>query len=250
MSRKPLIAANWKMYKTPAQAEEFVKALLPLVANQTRAEIVLCPSATSLATVVAAVKDSGIAVGGQNMHYRGRGRLYRRDVSTDVEGRGRDARHHRPLGARQYFDETDEMVNQKILSAVKHNLTPIICIGETLEEREAGKTEEVLMRQCQKGAQGRGPGERRELRDGLRAGLGDRHRSHGDARDGRPGSLPYPQPGGTPVGTQGSRRHPHSLRRQREAGQRVGAGQSAGDRRRTGRRGQPRPVSFSKIVHY
>ncbi len=149
MLRKPLIAANWKMYKTPAQAKEFVKALLPLVANHSRAEIVLCPSATSLATVVAAVKDSGIAVGGQNMHYAEEGAYTGETSPLMLKAVGAT---HVIIGhseRRQYFDETDEMVNQKILSAVKNNLTPIICIGETLEEREAGKTEEVLMRQCQ-----------------------------------------------------------------------------------------------------
>jgi triosephosphate isomerase len=147
--RKPLIAANWKMYKTPAQAKEFVKAFLPLVANHTRAEIVLCPSATSLPTVVAAVKDSGIAVGGQNMHWAEEGAYTGETSPLMLKAVGAT---HVIIGhseRRQYFGETDEMVNQKILSAVKNHLTPIICIGETLEEREADKTEEVLLRQCQ-----------------------------------------------------------------------------------------------------
>jgi triosephosphate isomerase len=149
MSRKPVIAANWKMYKTPAQAEEFVKKFLPLVAEQTRSEIVLCPSATSLATVVAAVKDSGIAVGGQNMHHAEEGAFTGETSPLMLKAVGAT---HIIIGhseRRQYFGETDEMVNQKILSAVKHQLTPIICVGETLEEREGGKTEEVLLRQCQ-----------------------------------------------------------------------------------------------------
>jgi len=147
--RKPVIAANWKMYKTPAEAEEFVKAFLPLVAGQTRAEVVLCPSATSLAAVVAAVKDSDIAVGGQNMHYAEEGAYTGETSPLMLKAAGVT---HIIIGhseRRQYFDETDEMVNQKILSAVKHSLTPIICVGESLEEREAGKTEEVLLRQCQ-----------------------------------------------------------------------------------------------------
>jgi len=147
--RKPVIAANWKMYKTPAEAEEFVKTFLPLVAGQTRAEVVLCPSATSLAAVVAAVKDSDIAVGGQNMHYAEEGAYTGETSPLMLKAAGVT---HIIIGhseRRQYFDETDEMVNQKILSAVKHSLTPIICVGESLEEREAGKTEEVLLRQCQ-----------------------------------------------------------------------------------------------------
>src|ERR1700751_3259018 len=149
MPRKPLIAANWKMYKTPAQAEEFVKKFLPLVAEQTRVEIVLCPSAISLAAVVAAVKDSGIAVGGQNMHWSEEGAYTGETSPLMIKAVGAT---HVIIGhseRRQYFGETDEMVNQKILSAVKHQLTPIICVGETLEEREGGKTEEGLCLQCQ-----------------------------------------------------------------------------------------------------
>ena len=147
--RKPLIAANWKMYKTSQQAEEFVKAFLPLIANQQRDEIVLCPSATSLSTVIAAVKDSGVAVGAQNMHYAEDGAFTGEISPLMLKAVGVT---HVIIGhseRRQYFGETDEMVNQKILSAVKNKLTPIICIGETLEEREADKTEEVLLRQCQ-----------------------------------------------------------------------------------------------------
>src|SRR5271165_5802865 len=148
MSRKPLIAANWKMYKTPAQAEEFVKGFLPLIANQQRDEIVICPSATCLASVVASATGSGIAVGAQNMHYAEEGAftgeispLMLRAVGVTHVIIGHSER-------RQYFDETDEMINQKILSAVRHTLTPILCIGESFEDREAGKTEEVLLRQC------------------------------------------------------------------------------------------------------
>jgi triosephosphate isomerase len=154
MSRKPLIAANWKMYKTPAQAEEFVKAFLPLVANQERDEIVLCPSATSLAAVVQATAGFGIAVGAQNMHFAEEG-AYTGEISPlMLKAAGVT---HVIIGhseRRQYFDETDEMINQKIHSAVKHSLTPILCIGESLEDREAAKTEEVLLRQCEKALKG------------------------------------------------------------------------------------------------
>jgi triosephosphate isomerase len=154
MSRKPVIAANWKMYKTPAQAEGFVKAFLPLIAHQERDEIVVCPSAICLATVVASAKGSGIAIGAQNMHYADEGAftgeisplmLKAVDVTHVIIGHSE---------RRQYFDETDEMINQKIHSAVRHSLTPILCIGESLEDREAGKTEEVLLRQCEKALKG------------------------------------------------------------------------------------------------
>jgi len=154
MSRKPLIAANWKMYKTPAQAEEFVEAFLPLVAGQQRNEIVLCPSATSLAAVVAAVEDSGVAVGGQNMHYAEEGAYTGETSPLMLKAVGAT---HVIIGhseRRQYCGETDESVNQKIHSAVKHELTPILCIGESLDERDAGKTEEVLLRQVEKALKG------------------------------------------------------------------------------------------------
>jgi triosephosphate isomerase (TIM) len=145
--RKPLIAANWKMYKTPAQAQEFVKNFLPLVVNHDRDEIALFPSATSLSVVVAAVSGTGIAVGGQNMHYAEEGAFTGETSALMLKAVGAT---HILIGhseRRQYFGETDEIVNQKVHTAIKHGLTPIICIGEVLTERETGKTEEVLLRQ-------------------------------------------------------------------------------------------------------
>jgi len=154
MSRKPLIAANWKMYKTPAQAQEFVKAFLPLVANHDRDEIVLCPSYTSLSPVIAAVSGSNVEVGAQNMHYAEEGAFTGETSPLMLKAIGTT---HVIIGhseRRQLFGETDEVVNQKIHAAIKHNLTPIICIGEVLEEREAGKTEQVLLRQAEKAFKG------------------------------------------------------------------------------------------------
>ncbi|MBB6146483.1 triosephosphate isomerase [Silvibacterium bohemicum] len=154
MSRKPLIAANWKMYKTPAQAQEFVKTFLPLVANHDRDEIVLCPSMTSLSVVIAAVSGSNVAVGAQNMHYAGEGAFTGETSALMLNAIGTT---HVLIGhseRRQYFAETDETVNKKIHCAIKHHLTPILCVGEQLEEREAGKTEEVLMRQTENALKG------------------------------------------------------------------------------------------------
>ena len=152
--RKPLIAANWKMYKTPAQAEEFVKAFLPLVANDSRSEIVLCPSDTSLDAVITAVKRSKIAVGGQNMHFAEEGAYTGETSAQMLTAIGAT---HVILGhseRRQYFCETDETVNKKLHAALKHKLVPIVCIGEVLAEREAGQTESVLLRQIAKGFEG------------------------------------------------------------------------------------------------
>jgi triosephosphate isomerase (TIM) len=147
MPRKPLIAANWKMYKTPAQAQEFMKNFLPLVTNHERDEIVVCPSFTSISVVIAAVTGSGVAIGAQNMHFADEGAFTGETSPVMLKAIGAT---HVILGhseRRQYFCETDEMINKKLKAALQHGLVPIVCVGEVLAEREAGKTEEVLLRQ-------------------------------------------------------------------------------------------------------
>ncbi|HVJ07490.1 MAG TPA: triose-phosphate isomerase [Acidisarcina sp.] len=145
--RKVLIAANWKMYKTPAEAKAFTDAFLPLVKNHTRDEIALFPSATSLATVIEAAKGSNVAVGCQNIHFAEEGAYTGETSANMVIAVGGT---HTLIGhseRRQYFAETDQIVNQKLHTALKHSLVPVVCIGEVLAEREAGKTEEVLRTQ-------------------------------------------------------------------------------------------------------
>ena len=146
--RKKLIAANWKMHKTPEQAQAFVAAFLPLVWEHTRDEIVLCPAFVALPAVVEATRDSRIGVGGQDMFWEKEG-AYTGEVSAQML---------RALGCshviighserRQYFGETDDTVNLKLRAALAAQLKPIVCVGEMLQEREAGTTEEVLRRQC------------------------------------------------------------------------------------------------------
>src|SRR5271168_3952969 len=147
MSRKALIAANWKMYKTPAEARAFTDAFLPLVAGHTRDEIALFPSVTSLATVVAAVKGSHLAAGLQNMHFAEEGAYTGETSAAMLKAVGAT---HTLIGhseRRQYFNETDEIVNKKLHTALKHSVVPVVCIGEVLAEREAGKTAHVLKTQ-------------------------------------------------------------------------------------------------------
>lgn len=147
MPRKALIAANWKMYKTPADAKAFLEAFLPLVAGHHRDEIALFPSPVLLPTVVAGASGSNVAVGAQNIHFAEEG-AYTGETSVGqllaVGGT------HTLIGhseRRQYFAETDEIVNKKLHTALKHKVIPVVCIGEVLAEREAGQTAEVLKTQ-------------------------------------------------------------------------------------------------------
>jgi triosephosphate isomerase (TIM) len=147
MSRKKLIAANWKMYKTPSEARAFVDAFLPLVAGHTRDEIALFPSPVLLPTVVDAANGSNVAVGAQNIHFAEEGAYTGETSVGQLKAVGGT---HTLIGhseRRQYFAETDEIVNKKLHTALKHGVVPIVCVGEVLEEREAGRTESVLKTQ-------------------------------------------------------------------------------------------------------
>jgi triosephosphate isomerase (TIM) len=149
MSRKSLIAANWKMYKTPAEAQAFTDAFLPLVAGHDRDEIALFPSVTSLATVVAAVAGSNVAAGLQNMHYAEEGAYTGETSAAMLKAVGAT---HTLIGhseRRQFFAETDDIVNGKLLTALKHGIVPVVCVGEHLHERESGQTTTVLCTQLQ-----------------------------------------------------------------------------------------------------
>jgi triosephosphate isomerase len=151
MSRKALIAANWKMFKTPAEAKAFTDAFLPLVAGHDRDEIALFPSVTSLATVVEAVKGSSVAAGLQNMHFAEEGAYTGETSAAMLKAVGAT---HTLIGhseRRQYFNETDEVVNKKLHTAIKHGITPVVCVGELLDDRESGRTGQVLLTQL-KGA--------------------------------------------------------------------------------------------------
>src|ERR1700688_2655894 len=148
MSRKRLIAANWKMYKTPAHAEEFLRVCLPALTSHSTSEIVVCPPFTSLAVVCAITRGSNIRVGGQNMHWEKEGAFTGEISAGMLLAVGCT---HVIIGhseRRQYFGETDDTVNLKLKTALEAGLTPIVCVGEVLEEREAGLTEDVLRRQC------------------------------------------------------------------------------------------------------
>src|SRR5215813_12535819 len=146
--RKKVIAANWKMYKTPPEAKKFVEEFLPLVAGHTRDEIVLCGPYLVLSTLACALFEKGVGIGAEDLFWEKEG-AYTGAVSCSMlKSVGCT---HVIIGhseRRQYFGETDETVNLKLKAALDAGLTPIVCVGEVLEEREAGLTGEVLRRQC------------------------------------------------------------------------------------------------------
>jgi triosephosphate isomerase len=151
MSRVPLVAGNWKMYKTVAEAEHYIQALLPRVAGLEGVEIAICTPFTALQAMVDSARGSRVAVYAQNMHEAPEG-AFTGEVSApmlvelDVDGVvvGHSER-------RQYFGETDRSVALKAAAALQAGLRPIVCVGETEEERLAGDTERKLRHQVQEG---------------------------------------------------------------------------------------------------
>ncbi|MCU1338504.1 MAG: triosephosphate isomerase [Bryobacterales bacterium] len=145
--RKPVIAGNWKMYKTPAEAAAFLRDLAPRVAAASHAEIVVCPPFVDIPAAVDAARGTNIGIGAQDLFWLKEG-AYTGEVSAPMLVAagcrwvivGHSER-------RQYFGETDESVFKKTTAALDEALTPIVCVGERLEEREGGMTENVLATQ-------------------------------------------------------------------------------------------------------
>lgn len=144
--RKPIIAGNWKMHNTIEEAAALVEDLKPLVKNAS-CEVVVCPTFVCLQAVVEAAKGTNIKVGAQNMYFEEKGAFTGEVAPNMLESLGVDYVIIGHSERRQYFNETDETVNKKLKKAFEHKLIPILCIGETLEEREGNITEEVLGRQ-------------------------------------------------------------------------------------------------------
>jgi triosephosphate isomerase (TIM) len=148
MPRKKLIAANWKMYKNPSQTDEFFRGFLPLVFGHDRDEIVVCPPSIDLHAALDSAKGSQIAICAQNIYWKDEGAFTGEISPAMLVAVGST---HVIIGhseRRQYFGETDDTVNLKLKSALDVGLIPIVCVGEVLEEREAGLTDDVLRRQC------------------------------------------------------------------------------------------------------
>jgi triosephosphate isomerase len=152
--RKPVIAANWKMYKTRDEAEEFLEAFLPLVREVTGVDMILAPPFSALESVSRGIEGSPVELAAQNLYWEEEG-AFTGEISAamlcDLGCKYVIAGHSE---RRQYFGETDETVNKRLQAALKHGLVPIFCIGETLEQREADRTLDVVGAQVRKGLKG------------------------------------------------------------------------------------------------
>ena len=150
MARRKIVAGNWKMNKTPTEAVALVEELKPLVASED-VDVVFCVPAIDIIPVVEACKGSNIKVGAENMYFEENG-AYTGEISpamlTDAGVEYVVLGHSE---RREYFAETNETVNKKVLKAFEHGITPIMCCGETLEQREQGITMDFIRQQVKVG---------------------------------------------------------------------------------------------------
>ena len=145
--RRPIIAGNWKMNMTATQARDLASKLIPLVSGVKDRDIVLAPTFTSLQTVAEAIKGTNVALAAQNLFWEDKG-AFTGEISAEMlldAGCKYVIIGHSER--RQYFSETDETVNKKVRQALNKGLLPIVCVGELLSEREAGKANNVIDRQ-------------------------------------------------------------------------------------------------------
>jgi triosephosphate isomerase (TIM) len=154
MMRKPIIAGNWKMHKTLSEAVSFVKEVKGLIPSAEKVDSVICAPALFLERLVQAVQGTDLKIGAQNMHFAESGAytgeispMALKDIGVTYVIIGHSER-------REMFAETDETVNKKVMAAFTHGLTPIVCCGETLEQRESGQTNEIVGAQVEKALEG------------------------------------------------------------------------------------------------
>jgi triosephosphate isomerase len=152
--RKPIIAGNWKMYKVLSEAKGFIEEVKGLVPSQEKVDAVVCAPALFLESLVQLTKGTDVKIGAQNMHFEDQGAftgeispVALKDLGVAYSIIGHSER-------RELFAETDESVNKKTVAAFKHGLVPIVCCGETLEQREGGQTNEFVGSQVQKALTG------------------------------------------------------------------------------------------------
>ncbi|HUE98498.1 MAG TPA: triose-phosphate isomerase [Anaerolineales bacterium] len=151
--RTPLVAGNWKMNKTVAEARELVSTMSPKLGEIANIEKVLCPPFIAIPALAALLEGSGIGLGAQNLHWEEKG-AFTGEVAPNMV---KEYCSYVIIGhseRRTYFGETDESVNRRLHAALKAGLTPIVCVGETLDQYEAGSTAEVVRRQISAGLAG------------------------------------------------------------------------------------------------
>ena len=146
--RKPLMAGNWKMYKTPADTTSFFEKFLPLVAEATHCDVAICPPFVDLAAAVVAARGSRVGIGGQNCDWRKEGAFTGEVAAPMLKAAGCEYVIIGHSERRQFFGETDASVLARTMAALEAGLRPIVCVGELLAEREAGQTNDVLKTQC------------------------------------------------------------------------------------------------------
>ena len=154
MTRRPLIAANWKMHKTNQEANDFMKELLPLIADLKDVDVLVCPPFTLISSVDQGREGSKVLLGAQNMYFEEKGAFtgevapaMLKDLNCEFVILGHSER-------RWIFGENDELINKKVISAFEHDLIPVLCVGEKLEERESGQTEQVILKQLENDLKG------------------------------------------------------------------------------------------------
>ena len=151
-ARKPMVADNWKMNKTAFEARELIQAMLPELKKIEAVDIVLCPPFTNLSLVCEQIAETDLKLGAQNMHWQEKG-AFTGEISASMLT---DFCDYVILGhseRRQMFGETNETVNKKAHTALAHDLKPIICVGESLEQNQAGETAQVVETQCRESLQ-------------------------------------------------------------------------------------------------
>ena len=222
--RIPFIAGNWKMFKTVQEAVVFVKELRPVVKDVTDVEIVVAPPFTAVHAVADAARNTNIGVAAQDVYWERDG-AFTGEVSPGMIKEAGAA--YVIVGhseRRRLFGETDQIVSRKAMAAIAGGLTPIVCIGETLEERERGETLAVLDRQIKEGltpthgGAGWRPRQSRQSHSGVRAGLGHRHRPQRDGRAGGRSARAHSRAARGVVRRRSRRALPCDLRRERETG--------------------------------
>lgn len=152
--RKPIIAGNWKMYKTEAEAIDFAKKLKPQVSDVSDRTILICPPYPALSKVSDEVRGTNICLGAQNLFWEEEGAFTGEVSAPMLKAVGCTYVIIGHSERRQYFGETDETINKKLKAALKHGLNAIVCVGERLEQRESGETFKVIEKQIKDGLKG------------------------------------------------------------------------------------------------